>query len=81
MIAMNGMDEKDVIQKYVTENNFTFRIGMAKVKGAKSYDVAEQYGVQAYPTNYLIGSDGKVLWSAVGFDEAGLLAAMKKAGF
>ena len=81
MIAMNGTDEKDVIQKYVTENNFTFRIGMAKVKGAKSYDVAEQYGVMAYPTNYLVGPDGKVLWSAVGFDEEGLKTALKKAGF
>ena len=77
---MNGMDEADVIKKYVAENNFTFRIGLAKAKGQRSYDVAEQYGVQAYPTNYLVGPDGKVLWRSVGFDEEGLKAALKKAG-
>ena len=35
----------------------------------------------AFEANYLIGPDGKVLWSAVGFDEDGLKAALKKAGF
>ena len=78
---MNGSDDLPTIKKYVSENNFTFRIGLAEQKGAVTYDIAELYGVQAYPTNYLIGPTGKVLFRSVGFDEEGLRAAMKKAGF
>ena len=44
------------------------------------YKIGGLYGVQAYPTNYLIGPDGKVLWRSVGFDEEGLRAALAKAG-
>ena len=44
-------------------------------------DVSALYGVQAYPTNYLISSEGKVLARFVGFDEKALLAELAKAGF
>ena len=54
---------------------------MAPKNNGGDYDVAKHYGVMAYPTNYLVGADGKVLWRAVGFDEEGLKAALKKAGF
>ena len=77
---MNGVDDLATIKKYVAENNFTFRIGLAEQKGAVTYDIAELYGVQAYPTNYLIDQNGKVLWRSVGFDEDGLRSALKKAG-
>ena len=44
-------------------------------------DVSQLYGVQAYPTNYLIGADGKILAQFVGFNEKELLAELAKAGF
>lgn len=34
--------------------------------------VSEAFGVQAYPTNYLIGPDGKILWRGVGWNEQAL---------
>ena len=46
----------------------------------ENYQVGKAYGVQAYPTNYLVGPDGKVLWRGVGFDEDALRAALAKAG-
>jgi hypothetical protein len=78
IVALNGMDDKDTIQKYITENKFTFTIGMKE--GAEKYNVDEQFGVMAYPTNYLIGPDGKVLFRCVGFDEPGIRKALEKAG-
>jgi hypothetical protein len=69
-----------VINKYVEENKFTFTMGMAEQKEGGIYDVAEKYGVQAYPTNYLVDADGKVVWRSVGFDEAALRKAIEKLG-
>jgi hypothetical protein len=46
----------------------------------EKYTLGKAYGVQAYPTNYLVGPDGKVLWRGVGFDEGSLRSALEKAG-
>lgn len=78
IIALNGNDDKDTINKYINENHFTFNIGMKQ--GNQPYNADTQYGVQAYPTNYLVGSDGKILFRSVGFDEDGIRAALAKAG-
>jgi thiol-disulfide isomerase/thioredoxin len=75
-ISVNQGDSAEVINKYVKESNFEFPIVMDK-KGA---DIAKMYGVMAYPTNYLI-KDGKVVARFVGFDEAGMKAAIRKMGF
>lgn len=74
MIAINNGDSEDVINKYVTENSFTFKVGMPP----KGYGIFGDYGVQAYPTNYLLDGDGKVVYRSVGFDEKGLKAALEK---
>ena len=46
--------------------------------GANS--VFQQYGVQGYPTNYLLDENGKVVFRSLGFDEAGLHTALAKLG-
>ncbi len=76
LVALNGTDSADVINKYIKANNFTFLIGM-KGKG-DNYDAALQYRVQLYPTNYVLDSDGKVVFRSVDFDEAGIRAALEK---
>ena len=76
MIAINNGDKKDVINSYVKENEFTFRVGMPP----KGYGIFSDYGVQAYPTNYLVDSNGKVVFRSVGFDEQGIKAALDKLG-
>ena len=81
MIAVNGMDDAATINKYIEDKKFTFQVGMApKKESGATYDVAQKYGVMAYPTNYLVGTDGKILWRSVGFDEEGLRKALEKAG-
>lgn len=61
-----------MICKYVKENKFTFQVGMADRKTGENYDVAERYGVSAYPTNYLVDASGKVIWRGTGFDETAI---------
>jgi hypothetical protein len=46
----------------------------------EKYTLGKAYGVQAYPTNYLVAPDGKIAWRSVGYDEAGLLAALEQLG-
>jgi len=53
---------------------------MAGGDSGQSYDVEKTYGVMAYPTNYVLGPDGKVVWRGVGFDEAAIRAALEKLG-
>jgi hypothetical protein len=64
-------DEKAVIERYWFEKGFTMR--PVRQKGSA---VSEAYGVRYYPTNYLIGPDGTILWRAVGWNETALRKAL-----
>lgn len=75
---MNANDPEDRIRKYVEQGGFTFPIVMGGQ--GESYTVGKAYGVQAYPTNYLVGPDGKILWRGVGFPEPALRQALESAG-
>jgi hypothetical protein len=48
--------------------------------GGKHYNVAGKFGVNGYPTNYLIDSNGKIAFRSIGYDESGLRAALAKLG-
>lgn len=43
-----------------------------------NYDASLQYRVEAYPTNYVLDSSGKVVFRSVGFDEDGIRKALAK---
>ena len=77
-MAVNNGDTVPRVQTYVQEGKFTFPIVMGG-RGA-DYTLGKAYGVQAYPTNYLVGPDGKVLWRGVGFNEDALRQALAEAG-
>jgi hypothetical protein len=77
-VAVNANDPEDKIQKYIQEGKFGFKIVMGGQ--GDQYTLGKAYGVQAYPTTYLVDSDGKIVWRAVGFDEAGLREALGKMG-
>ena len=76
IVAVNANDSEAVITKYVNENKFTFKI----VRGGsgEEYTLGKAYGVQAYPTNYLVDSTGKIVWRGIGFNEAALRDALAK---
>jgi len=64
---VNRNDTPEVVNRYVRDNRFTFRI----VLGGRgpNYTLGKAYGVHAYPTNYLVSPDGKIAWRAVPFRE------------
>lgn len=78
LVAVNSSDPEDVIQKYVQENKFTFKVVMGAQ--GETFPLGDAYGVMVFPTNYLIGPDGNILWRGAGFNEAALRAALEKAG-
>jgi len=81
LIAVNGFDKDDVINKYVAEKKFTFQVGAAdKKEGGATYDVGMRYGVSAYPTNYVVDASGKVIWRGIGFNEGAVRKALADAG-
>jgi peroxiredoxin len=74
VLAINIGDSPEKIRSYFEQNKFT----MSPVR-QKSNEISKQYGVVAYPTNYVIGTDGKVAYRSVGFKEQALRAALAKA--
>ncbi len=68
IVAVNNQarDTLENINKYAKD--FSFKIVMGGQ--GDSYTLGKTYGVLAYPTNYLIGPDGKIVWRGVGFSPA-----------
>jgi hypothetical protein len=62
----------------VKQGKFDFPIVRDKTAGN---DVVSLYKVEAFPTNYVLDGNGKVVARFVGFDQAGIEAALKKLGF
>lgn len=78
IVAVNANDTEKRVLDYIGEGKFTFPIVMGG--RGEQYAVGKAYGVRAYPTNYLVGPDGKILWRGVGFDEPALRSALEMAG-
>jgi hypothetical protein len=78
IVAVNAEDSEEQILKYIAEERFSFRIVMGG--SGDQYTLGKAYGVEAYPTNYLVGPDGKILFRTIGFDEEAIRAALEKAG-
>ena len=75
-VAVNIGDDKGTIAQWWQEGKFTLRA--VRQEGDA---VSRAFGVQAYPTNYVVGPDGKVLYRGVGYDEESIrkaLASTKK---
>ena len=75
-LAVNIGDDRAVIEKWWKAEEF-------KLKPVQQHegDVSAVFGVTGYPTNYVIGPDGKVIYREVGFDVAmirGALATTQK---
>ena len=64
-------DSQQVITSWWTSGRFAHLPVMQQGDG-----VSRAFGVSAYPTNYVLGPDGKVLWRGIGYDEAALRKAL-----
>jgi thioredoxin-related protein len=73
IVTINSDDDKATIEKYFAENNFT----LPAVMGVNT-TVADDYKVEAYPTNILLDKHGKVIARLIGFEEAKLRTEIEK---
>jgi len=71
-LAVNLGDSKDVIESYWKESEFSLR--PVQQEGGS---VSQAFGVRAYPTNYVIGPDGRILYRGVGYHEAKIRRALE----
>jgi peroxiredoxin/outer membrane lipoprotein-sorting protein len=78
IIAINTVDSGEDIKSYLRDNRFTFPVAMSE---RDSPGVVSAYRIEAYPSSYLLNSEGKIVYRAVGVDEAGLLRSLKELGF
>ncbi|HEV2473037.1 MAG TPA: redoxin domain-containing protein [Chthonomonadales bacterium] len=60
MVAVNVTDSPAAINHFMAENKYTFRTAI----GTQS--VLTRYGVEATPASFVLNSQGKIVWSAVG---------------
>lgn len=63
----NGADTEDVVKNYWDKSGYTFPavIDVAGEAGAN----ARSLRAKAFPTNIVVGPDGRVLYASVGYDE------------
>lgn len=78
IVAVNAFDSEERVRKYLQENGFTFKVVLGG--SGEQYRVGRAYGVQSYPTSYLLDAQGRVVWREVGYNEAALRAALTKLG-
>ncbi len=70
-LCVNIGDAKEVIAQWWQEDGFT----MQAVR-QEDDEISEAFGVQAYPTNYVLGPDGKVVYRGVGWDAKAVREAL-----
>lgn len=74
VLAFNRGDTPEVVKNYFSENKFSYTPIMAPV------EVHQKFGVRAYPTNYVVDSEGVVIDRFVGWNEQKLKDALAKKG-
>ncbi|MCX7874863.1 MAG: TlpA family protein disulfide reductase [Melioribacteraceae bacterium] len=62
MLAISRGEESDIVKKFIEKNNYTFPIFLDKE--AKVYNL---FASKYIPRNFIIGKDGKVKFTSVGF--------------
>ena len=67
-----------MILKDAKENGLNYLHAM---NGKDKSNMLDVFGVDAFPTNYILDANGKIITTIVGYDEDALKDALKKAGF
>ena len=70
-LAVNFGDSEQVVRTWWKQAGFTLRPVMQR-----GDEVSAALGVQAYPTSYVIGPDGKVIWAGAGYEPAMIRGAI-----
>lgn len=75
LLAVDCGDTVETVKDFVAKQRYRFPIAMDRAEKS----INGIYGVQAFPTTYVIGPDGKIIASSVGFDEKELSQTLSKA--
>ena len=76
VIAVNHNDKAADIAAFLKERGITFPVGL---NGQGVERVTPKFNVDAFPSNFIIGPSGKILWREVGYNEAKLRLAIEQA--
>jgi len=69
ILALNsGVDDDEVVERYWEDSGFSFPAVM-DVPGEEGAN-ARSLKAKVFPTNIVVGPDGRVLYASVGYDEA-----------
>ncbi len=80
ILCVNGMDDSKVIKEIFVKENLAMTPVLAPMRKWGGMDqCAWDYGVKAYPTQFLIDSKGRVVWVGHGID-ASLMTALSDLG-
>ena len=77
IVAINQFDEATEIKRYLRQSAITFPIAIGERDAS---GVSGSYRIEAYPSTYLLNSEGKIVYRSVGVNEAALLQALKELG-
>jgi peroxiredoxin len=80
VLAINIGDDAEDVGKFVKDRELKMKVGYSGIDAIRS-DVGKTFGVQAFPTAYLISPEGKILWRSAGLDKEALNAALEKIGY
>ena len=72
MVVAPSLDAGDMV------NAFRTQFGVTYPMLPNSRDLAEAFGVSAFPTMFLIGKDGKILWKGH-FEEGNFIEVLEGA--
>jgi peroxiredoxin len=78
LIAVNEGDPAKTITDYARKERLPFPMVRDDTSG---HDITKRYGVQAFPTNYVLDSKGRIVGAFVGFNEEAIKQALRKVGF
>lgn len=77
LLVNRGDDSAKVVNKFLKATKFTMPVALTGKEAVK------KYGVVAFPTNYVINPEGKIVYVAEGYGEnlfADMVAAVRKLG-
>lgn len=80
VLCINGMDNSDVIKSIFEKEHLSMTPVLAPMRRWGGMDqCAWDYGVRAYPTQFLLNSKGRIVWVGHGLD-AGFATALSDLG-
>ena len=63
VVALNLGEDPERARSFIKRQGYTFRVGADQDRA-----IAERFGVRAIPTLVVVGTDGRIAWTRVGYE-------------